>query len=92
MGTDSGVGPHGDNLREIALMVDCGMSPAEALRATTLSAAELLGVDADLGSVAPGKRADLVVVDGDPYDVGSLRERIRSVYQDGQLVAGRADG
>ncbi|HEY2176204.1 MAG TPA: amidohydrolase family protein [Mycobacteriales bacterium] len=92
MGTDSGVGPHGDNLREIALMVDCGMSPAQALRATTLSAAELLGVDADLGSVAPGKRADLVVVDGDPYDVGSLRERIRSVYQDGQLVAGRADG
>ncbi len=88
MGTDSGVGPHGDNLREIALMVDCGMTPAQALHATTLGAAELLGVDDDLGSVAPGKRADLVVLDGDPYDVGSLRERVRSVYQDGRLVSG----
>ena len=88
MGTDSGVGPHGDNLRELALLVDCGMTPAQALHAATQSAAELLDLADDLGTVEPGKRADLVVVDGDALEVGTLRDRIRAVYQDGRLVAG----
>jgi imidazolonepropionase-like amidohydrolase len=88
MGTDSGVGAHGDNLREITLMVECGMTPAAALHATTASAAELLGVADELGTVQPGKRADLVLVDGDALDVPTLRDRIRAVYQDGRLVAG----
>jgi imidazolonepropionase-like amidohydrolase len=94
MGTDSGVGAHGDNLREIALMVQCGMTPAAALRAAAASAAELLGLAGELGTVHPGKRADLVVVDGDALEVESLRNRIRAVYQDGRLVSGfpsRAD-
>ena len=88
MGTDSGVGAHGDNLGEIALMVQCGMTPAAALHATTGSAAELLGVAGELGTVRPGKRADLVVVDGSPLDVETLRNRVRAVYQDGRLVSG----
>lgn len=90
MGTDSGVGAHGDNLRELTLMVECGMTPAQALHATSLSAAELLGVDADLGSIEVGKLADLVVVEGDALDpdgLSSLGARIRSVYADGRLVA-----
>jgi imidazolonepropionase-like amidohydrolase len=90
MGTDSGVGAHGTNLRELELMVDCGMTAAQALHATTRSAAELLDVAEDLGTVEPGKRADLVVVDGDALDLGGLRDRIRAVYQDGRLVAGPA--
>ncbi len=89
MGTDSGVGAHGNNLRELELMVDCGMTAAQALHATTRSAAELLGVAEDLGTVEPGKRADLVVVEGE-LDLGGLRDRIRAVYQDGRLVAGPA--
>ncbi len=87
MGTDSGVGAHGHNLRELPLMVECGMTPAQALHATSLSAARLLGVDAELGSIEVGKRADLVVVDGDPLDVETLGDRIRQVYADGRLVA-----
>ena len=103
MGTDSGVGAHGDNLRELALMVGCGMTPAEALHATSLSAARLLGLGDELGSIEVGKRADLVVVtdtvtdtgtetdtdtaDRDALDVDTLSARIHSVYADGRLVA-----
>ncbi|MBA3524485.1 MAG: amidohydrolase family protein [Geodermatophilaceae bacterium] len=90
MGTDSGVGAHGHNLRELGLMVDCGMTPTEALHATSLSAAQLLGVDAELGSIEVGKRADLVVVDGDPLDVSTLGDRIEGVYMDGRLVSSPA--
>jgi imidazolonepropionase-like amidohydrolase len=87
MGTDSGVTPHGENLRELALMVDCGMTPAQALVATTRTAAELLGVIDDLGTIEAGKRADLVVVNGDAEQVVGLGDRVREVYQDGRLVA-----
>ncbi len=92
MGTDSGVGAHGDNLREVALMAQCGMTPAAALHASTASAAELLGVAGELGTVQPGKRADLVLLDGDALDVDTLRDRIRAVYQDGRLVSGDPAG
>lgn len=87
MGTDSGVGAHGHNLRELPLMIEGGMSPLQALHATSLSAARLLGVDDELGSIEPGKRADLVVVDGDPLDIDTLGDRIAGVYMDGRLVA-----
>ena len=90
MGTDSGVGPHGHNLQELALLTDCGMTPAQALHAATGAATELLDVADDRGTVAPGQRADLLVVDGDALEVTTLRERIRGVYQDGALVAGPA--
>jgi imidazolonepropionase-like amidohydrolase len=86
MGTDSGVMPHGRNLREIGEMVKCGMSPGDALVATTRTAAELLGVLDDRGTVEPGKRADLVVVEGDPFDVDDIGERVAAVYQDGRPV------
>jgi imidazolonepropionase-like amidohydrolase len=89
MGTDSGVGPHGNNLRELELMVDVGMSAEQALVATTSQAARLLGVDAELGTIEPGKRADLVVIDGDPHDVLGLTDRVVQVWKDGVLVGGR---
>src|SRR4051794_40625823 len=87
MGTDSGVGPHGSNLDELALMAGCGMSPADVWRATTLGAAELLGVDEHAGSLEPGKRADVVVLEGDPQDLTGLAGRVREVWRDGELVA-----
>ena len=86
MGTDSGVMPHGQNLRELGEMVRCGMSPTDALVATTRTAAELLGVLDDRGTVEPGKRADLVVVEGDPLVVEGIGDRIAAVYQDGIVV------
>ncbi|MDX1689714.1 MAG: amidohydrolase family protein [Acidimicrobiia bacterium] len=88
MGTDSGVTPHGENLDELALMRDGGMEPADVLVATTRSAAELLGVLDDSGTIEAGKRADLVVVDGDPLAFDDLGDRIAAVYQGGDLVAG----
>ena len=69
MGTDCPVSPHGTNLREIALMAEHGLGPARALHAATLSAAALLRLDDQLGSIEPGKRADVVVVSGDPLAV-----------------------
>ncbi len=86
MGTDSGVTPHGRNLEELQLMVDGGMTPTQALVATTRGAAELMGLDDELGTLEGGKRADLVVVDGDPLEVGELASRISAVYQDGRQV------
>jgi imidazolonepropionase-like amidohydrolase len=84
MGTDSGVTPHGRNLRELSLMAGLGMSPAAVLEATTRSAAQLLGVDDELGTIEPGKIADLVLVEGDPYELDTLAERIRGVWVGGR--------
>ena len=84
MGTDSGVTPHGRNLRELALMADLGMTPAAVLEATTRSAARLLGVDDRLGTIEPGKVADLVAVEGDAYRFDTLDQRIEGVWQSGR--------
>ena len=89
MGTDSGVVPHGENLRELEQMTLCGMSPTDALVASTRTAAELLGVLDDRGTIEPGKRADLVVLDGDPLAMSGLGDRVNTVIQDGRLVTTR---
>jgi imidazolonepropionase-like amidohydrolase len=86
MGTDCPVAPHGQNLRELQMMVDGGLTPAQALLAATSSAAELTGLSRELGTLEPGKRADLVVVDGDPLEFTTLPARIAAVYQDGRQV------
>jgi imidazolonepropionase-like amidohydrolase len=62
------------------------MTPAQSLVATTRTAAELLGVDDELGTLEPGKRADIVVVDGDPLEIDKLAERIDGVWKDGAAV------
>jgi imidazolonepropionase-like amidohydrolase len=87
MGTDAGVMPHGQNLRELEQMAACGMTPAQALIATTSTAAALLGVDDDRGAIEVGKRADLVIASGDALDITALGARIRTVLQDGRVVA-----
>ena len=90
MGTDSGVTPHGDNLRELELMAAGGMAPADVLQSTTRVAAELMGVDGERGTIEPGKDADLVLLDGDPFEFAGYRDRIAAVYQLGNLVSGGA--
>jgi imidazolonepropionase-like amidohydrolase len=90
MGTDSGVTPHGENLAELRLMAEGGMAPADVLVASTRTAAELMGLERELGTIEPGKRADLVAVSGDPLDFRDLRERVERVYQDGRRVSGAA--
>ena len=75
---------------ELRLLVAAGLAPREALRAATLGAAEFLGIAADTGSIAVGKRADLVLLDADPRrDIGNTR-RIEAVVLDGRLLR-RAD-
>ena len=88
MGTDTGVGPHGSNLDELPLMAAGGMTPAQVLTATTKSAAELLRLGDESGTIMPGKRADLVVLAGDPFDLAGLKANIRAVYVAGRKVRG----
>ncbi|MEX1207155.1 MAG: amidohydrolase family protein [Acidimicrobiia bacterium] len=87
MGTDSGVTPHGENLDELVLMAEGGMSPEDVLLATTRNAAECLDVAEDRGTLEPGKRADLVVIDGDPTNLEGLRGRISAVFKNGRVVS-----
>jgi len=85
-GTDMGVGPHGQNAREFALMVESGMSPADAIKAATVTAAQLLGVSDIAGTLAAGKSADLIAVDGDPLTDITELERVRFVMARGEAV------
>ena len=92
MGTDQGIdnNPFGEaDLREMELMVDFGLTPAQALTAATLHSAELLGLSDDRGSIEVGKRADFILVDGQPWqDISRLRS-IDKVFLDGrEVVAG----
>ena len=85
-GSDVGVFPHGENARELELMVAYGLPPKEALRAATATAAAVLGKEKELGRIAPGFLADLVAVRGDPLtDVAALR-RPAYVFKGGAIV------
>lgn len=84
MGSDNPVRPHTEVLREISHLSDAGLGPAGALRAATLDAARMLGLQDDRGEIVAGKRADLVLLDGADLDVTRLDTRIRAVWQAGQ--------
>jgi len=84
-GTDCGVGPHGDNAREFIYMVEAGMPPMEAIRSATVSTAELLGRSADLGTIAPGKLADIIAVEGDPLTDIRAMLAVRFVMKEGTV-------
>ena len=86
LGTDAAVFPHGWNLNELTHMANNGFTPEQALHAGTLSAAELMGWEDKLGSLEPGKIADVVVVDGDPFAFETLKDRIEQVWKDGVRV------
>lgn len=84
-GTDAGVSKHGRNADEFALMVQHGMTPMQALEAATVNAADLLGLADEIGSLEPGKRADIVAVDGDPLQDVTVLTDMDFVMRDGRV-------
>jgi imidazolonepropionase-like amidohydrolase len=88
MGTDAGGYGHGHNAVELELLVENGMTPMQAIVASTSDAARLLEMDAEIGTIEAGKYADLLVVDGDPLkEIAILdrQERIQLVMKSGQM-------
>jgi imidazolonepropionase-like amidohydrolase len=87
-GTDAGVYPHGDNAKQFFYMVKYGMTPAQAIRAATSSAADLIGRTQDVGTLEAGKFADIIAVKSDPLkDVTSL-EKVDFVMKGGKVYKG----
>jgi imidazolonepropionase-like amidohydrolase len=87
-GTDSGIYPHGMNAKNLAYHVRFGQTPMEAIRSATLVSAELMGWDDRVGSLRPGRFADLVAVEGDPLDDVTVLEDIPFVMKGGEVVKG----
>jgi len=85
LGTDAGVMHHGTNAREFALMVRYGMTPMQAIVAGTSSGAALLGLDREIGTIAVGKRADIVAVTGNPLDGIQVLQNVQFVMKDGRV-------
>lgn len=84
-GTDAGVSLHGRNADEFELMVQHGMTPATAIQAATVNAADLLGLRDELGTLEAGKRADLIAVAGDPLRDVTVLKRVEFVMKDGRV-------
>jgi imidazolonepropionase-like amidohydrolase len=84
-GSDSGVFPHGDNARELDLMVEYGMAPVAALKSATSIAARVLHMDNQIGQVKPGLLADLAAFDGDPTKDVSALHRVKFVMKGGTI-------
>jgi imidazolonepropionase-like amidohydrolase len=87
-GTDSGIYPHGMNAKNLAFHVRFGQTPAEAIRSATLTSAELIGWDDRVGSLRPGRYADLIAVDGDPLDDITVLEDVPFVMKGGEILKG----
>ena len=89
MGTDAGnIGTlHGPSVfRELRMMVQAGLTPLEALRSATTNGAKAMGLEREVGTVAPGMLADLVIVDSDPLaDIGNL-SRVHRVVRNGRVL------
>jgi imidazolonepropionase-like amidohydrolase len=84
-GTDQGVAAHGDNAKEFIYMTEAGMPPMKALQSATLEGARLLGIEKDLGTVEPGKFADLAAVRGDPLADIKLMTNVTFVMKGGTV-------
>ena len=84
-GTDAGIFPHGLNAKEFVYMTDAGMPPMAAIQSATIEAAKLLRMDKTLGSIAPGKIADIIAVKGNPLDDIGLMSQVRFVMKDGAV-------
>lgn len=85
-GTDSAVSKHGENAREFELLVEAGMSPMEAIHAATVNSAELLGLSEMIGTLQPGKAADLIALEGNPLEDISLLQKVHFVMKEGKVV------
>ena len=84
-GTDAAVYPHGLNAREFAVMVKLGLTPLVAIQAATINAADLLGWSDRIGTLEPGKYADMIAVEGDPLNDVTTLERVKRVLKGGEV-------
>lgn len=87
-GTDAGVSKHGRNADEFELLVKYGMPPVEALKAATVNAAELLGLEKEIGTIEVGKSADIIAVEGDPLADVTVLKAVKFVMARGKVVKG----
>ena len=85
-GTDAGVSKHGRNADEFELLVKFGMPPVEALKAATVNAADLLGLRQEIGTIEPGKSADIIAVTGDPLQDVTVLKKVEFVMARGEAV------
>jgi imidazolonepropionase-like amidohydrolase len=85
-GTDAAVYPHGLNAGEFGVMVQLGLSPLQAIQAATINAADLMGWSDQVGTLEPGKFADLVAVNGDPLADVHILEKVKTVVQGGVVI------
>jgi len=85
-GTDAGVYPHGDNGKQMAYMVKWGLSPLQAIQASTLNNAALFGLENDIGQIKDGFFADIIAVKGNPLENIDELESIRFVMKDGDVI------
>jgi imidazolonepropionase-like amidohydrolase len=85
-GTDAAVYPHGLNAHEFAVMVKLGLSPLQSIQAATVNAADLLGWTDRVGTLEPGKFADVIAVDGDPLADVHVLENVRFVMKGGEVI------
>lgn len=85
-GTDAAVFPHGQNAKEFKLMVDLGMAPIDALKASTVNCAELFGISAKVGKLEKGKLADVIAMPGDPTQDITATERVLFVMKEGKII------
>ncbi|HEY6328534.1 MAG TPA: amidohydrolase family protein [Blastocatellia bacterium] len=91
MGSDAVAGMHGENAKELERMVVCGMTPAQAIKAATIDAAQLLGWESKVGSIEPGKFADIVAVSGDPLKDITELQKVKFVMKGGQVVENKSE-
>ncbi len=85
-GTDAGVYPHGDNARQFSKMVEWGMKPVDAIQASTVNAADLIGMPGKVGALETGHYADLIAVNGDPLSDVKVLESVKFVLKGGTVV------
>ncbi|MEJ6788238.1 amidohydrolase family protein [Brevundimonas sp. BR2-1] len=85
-GSDAAIYPHGQNAKQFAVMVEYGMTPAEAIRAATWNAAQALGREGDVGAIATGRYGDLIAVSGDPLADVRMLETVPVVIKGGAVV------
>ena len=84
-GTDAGVCPYDQSVKQFAFMVKYGMTPMQAIQSATTNAADLLGHSDDVGSIKPGKLADMIAVAGDPLEDVGVLEHVQFVMKDGKV-------